>query len=151
MLLTGEYIVRIDEKGRVSIPSKLRALLGVSQVVVTKGFDGECLAIFTPQFFEETVTNAISGSDGLQILSPTVRKFTRKFVSPSQNIDIDSNGRVNIPPALRQHANLELKQEIILIGMGKYIELWNREMYEALDSDESISDLAQELSKMNRS
>ncbi|MDD5972237.1 MAG: cell division/cell wall cluster transcriptional repressor MraZ [Spirochaetales bacterium] len=151
MLLTGEYIVRVDEKGRVSIPSKLRTLLGVSQIVVTKGFDGNCLAIFTPQFFDETVTNAIAGQDGLQILSPVVRKFTRKFVSPSQVLDIDSNGRINIPLSLREHASIGVKEEIILIGMGKYIELWNKEMYEDLDSDESISELAQELAEMKRS
>ena len=62
MLLTGEYICKVDEKGRLSIPSRLRTLLGTSQVVVTKGFDGQCLSMFTPEFFEKTVTSAISPS-----------------------------------------------------------------------------------------
>ncbi len=151
MLLTGEYICKVDEKGRLSIPSRLRTLLGTSQVVVTRGFDGQCLSLFTPDFFEKTISGAISGNDGLEILSPVARKFTRKFVSPSQLLDLDSAGRINIPQSLREYASISLKSEIMVVGMGKYVELWNREQYEELDGDESISDLAEELNRSRRS
>ena len=151
MLLTGEYICKVDEKGRLSIPSRLRTLLGTSQVVVTKGFDGQCLSMFTPEFFEKTVTSAISGDDGLEILSPVARKFTRKFVSPSQTLDLDAAGRINIPQSLREYADLSLKIEILVVGMGKFVELWNRERYEDLDGDESISELAEHLNRSRRS
>ena len=131
MLLTGEYINKVDDKGRLMIPSKLRSALSSSQVVASKGLDGSCIALFPPDFFDKTFSFAISGDDGL---------------------DFDSSGRVNLPQSLRTYAGIDLRSEVTILGMGKYIEIWNPEKYNELlaADDVSISDLGEALAKNKR-
>lgn len=147
MLLTGEYINKIDEKGRLMIPAKLRSTLSTSQVVAAKGLDGRCIALFPPDFFDKTFSFAISGDDGMQIFSPEARMFTRRFLSSSQPLDFDSSGRVNLPQSLRTYAGIDLRSEVTILGMGNYIEIWNPAKYdELMNADNvSISDLGQAL------
>ncbi len=152
MLLTGEYINKVDDKGRLMIPSKLRSALSSSQVVASKGLDGSCIALFPPDFFDKTFSFAISGDDGMQIFSPEARMFTRRFLSSSQSLDFDSSGRVNLPQSLRTYAGIDLRSEVTILGMGKYIEIWNPEKYNELlaADDVSISDLGEALAKNKR-
>ena len=136
MLLTGEYINKVDDKGRLMIPSKLRSALSSSQVVASKGLDGSCIALFPPDFFDKTFSFAISGDDG----------------TSSQSLDFDSSGRVNLPQSLRTYAGIDLRSEVTILGMGKYIEIWNPEKYNELlaADDVSISDLGEALAKNKR-
>lgn len=150
MLLTGEFFNKVDDKGRLMIPARLRTLLASSQVVLTKGIDGRCLSLFSPAAFEKTVSSAIEGSDGMQFYSKAARQFTRLFIAPSQTLDFDANGRINLPASLRSHAELSPKSEAVILGMGSYIEIWNRDLYEDLDSDVSLADLAEELASQRR-
>ena len=53
--------------------------------------------------------------------------------------------------ARREYADPSRKSEILVVGMGKFVELWNRERYEDLDGDESISELAEQLNRSRRS
>ena len=147
MLLTGEFFNKVDDKGRLMIPSKLRTLLASPSVVLTKGIDGKCLSLFSPAAFEKTVSSAIEGSDGMQFYSKVARQFTRLFIAPSQTLDFDANGRINLPSSLRSHAQLSPKSEAVILGMGSYIEIWNRDLYDELDQDVSLSDLAEEIAK----
>ena len=142
MLLTGEYTNKVDEKGRLMIPARLRSALTGSQVIATKGLDGS----------DKTFSFAISGDDGMQIFSPAARMFTRRFLSSSQSLDFDSSGRVNLPQSLRAYAGLEPKSEVTILGMGNYIEIWNPEKYnDLLNEDEvSISELGEMLAKTKR-
>ncbi len=152
MMLTGEYINKVDEKGRLMIPARLRTLLGSPTVVATKGLDGACIALFPPDYFEKTFSFAISGDDGMQIFSSTARKFTRRFISSSQPLDFDGSGRVNLPLTLRNHASIQLKSEVLVLGMGNYIEIWNPEIYEAFmeEDDSSIADLGESLALITK-
>ncbi len=152
MLLTGEYINKVDEKGRLMIPARLRSLLSSSQVIATKGLDGSCVALFPPDYFDKTFSFAISGNDGMQIFSPEARMFTRRFLSSSQPLDFDSSGRVNLPQSLRSYAGIGLKSEVTILGMGNYIEIWAPEKYEELmgQSEVSISELGQALAANKR-
>ena len=152
MLLTGEYINKVDEKGRLMIPARLRSMLTGNQIIATKGLDGSCIALFPPDFFDKTFSFAISGDDGMQIFSPAARMFTRRFLSSSQPLDFDSSGRVNLPQSLRAYAGLEPKSEATILGMGNYIEIWSPEKYNNLlnDDEVSISELGEMLAKAKR-
>ena len=128
MLLTGEYINKVDDKGRLMVPARLRSAMTGSQVVATRGLDG------------------------MQIFSPAARMFTRRFLSSSQLLDFDSSGRVNLPQSLRSYAGIDLRSEVSILGMGNYIEIWNPARYDELmaASDMSISDLGQQLMREKR-
>lgn len=149
-LLSGEFTGKVDDKGRLMLPSRLRSILGEDEksVVLTKGLDGKCLALFSIQGFEKAVEFA-GGASG-DIFSSNVRNFTRRFVAPAHTLDFDGAGRITIPLVLRQFAEIGPKTECMIIGMGQYIEIWERDKYESLDDSMSLSDLADEVSKERR-
>lgn len=141
MLLTGEYTNKVDDKGRVLIPAKLRSLLLSNSVVATKGLDGACIALFPPDYFNKTFSFAISGDDGMGIFSSAGRMFTRRFLSSSQPLDFDSAGRLNLPQSLRSYAGVATRSEVTILGMGSYIEIWDTAAYEKFmaESEEGMT------------
>ena len=147
MLLTGEYTNKVDDKGRLMIPARLRSILASAQVIATKGLDGTCIALFPPDYFDKTFSFAISGDDGMQLFSREARTFMRVFLSSSQALDFDASGRLNLPQSLRTYAGVDLRSEVTILGMGKYIEIWNTARYNELLSQEekSIAELGEEL------
>lgn len=152
MLLTGEYFNKVDDKSRLMIPSRLRTLLSSDTLIVTKGFEEKSLALFTPEMFDKTVSYAVEGEDGMQIFSRNTREFTRRFIAPSQPLDFDKTGRISLPPSLREHALISPRSEVVIIGMGTYVEIWSRDIYDALsDGGQSLADLADAIAKERRS
>lgn len=127
-MLTGEFRVTLDDKGRILIPSKLRASLDGDSLYVTRGLDN-CLWLMLPSEFEK-LAKVISPGPG-SMFSTARRKLQRMIVSPAQPCDIDRSGRINVPPSLRLHAGLDAKSECILLGDDNRLELWNPDRYEA--------------------
>lgn len=128
MLLTGEFRIAIDDKGRILIPSKLRAALDGDSLYVTRGLDS-CLWLMLPPDFEK-LANTILNRPGANF-DASRRILQRNIISPAQLCDIDKAGRVNIPPTLRAIIKVELKSECTLLGGGRYLELWNSSSYDA--------------------
>ncbi len=144
--LTGMYDGKIDDKGRLSLPARLRNALASSEVVILPGLDGNHLMAMTPDYFENQFCKQII-SNPLALMDKEKRQLVRKLISPAQYVDIDSAGRINIPPKARETASLVAKSEVLLIGTGYTVEIWNKETYEKEESgdDLSISELAQKL------
>jgi len=130
-LFIGEYEHSVDAKGRVIMPAKLREDIG-EKFIVTKGLDG-CL-------FAYSITEWTNFEDKLKKLPLTnknARDFVRFFLSGAVECEIDKQGRFLIPGNLREYATLE--KEIIIIGVGTRIEIWNKEEWKKYSSDENIS------------
>jgi len=130
-LFIGEYEHSVDAKGRVIMPAKLREDIG-EKFIVTKGLDG-CL-------FAYSITEWTNFEDKLKTLPLTnknARDFVRFFLSGAVECEIDKQGRFLIPGNLREYATLE--KEIIIIGVGTRIEIWNKEEWKKYSSDENIS------------
>ena len=130
-MLIGEYEHTLDAKGRLIMPSKLREDIG-EKFIITKGLDG-CLFAFSIEewknFEQKLRTLPISNKDA--------RAFSRFFFAGANDCEIDKQGRFLIPNNLRTYAMLE--KEIIIIGVGTRIEIWNREEWKKYSSDENIS------------
>ncbi|MCM8772184.1 MAG: division/cell wall cluster transcriptional repressor MraZ [Candidatus Omnitrophica bacterium] len=126
MVYFGEYRGKIDKQGRVVIPSKLRELIkkdGSNNVYITKGIE-KCLFVFTEKIFEEQGEKI----NDLSFTKGNPRIFTRFFYSGSYKEKIDGQGRILIPSKLIEYA--EIKENIVIIGAGKRIEIWDEKNWE---------------------
>lgn len=120
-MFIGEYTHSIDAKGRVIVPAKYRDELG-DKFYVTKGFDGN-LIVYTSE-------NWVAFMDKLNALPKSnekVRAFIRIFAAAAIECEPDNNGRISITPALREFACLS--KEIVSVGAGDTIEIWDKERY----------------------
>jgi MraZ protein len=127
MLLTGTFGRAVDEKLRVAIPKPLRDALGAlakGVLYVTPGTDGS-LAIYTEDALAHLATRLAQASPNAQ----GVRAFSRLFYSRAQAVELDSQGRVRIPPDLAALAGLG--KEAVLVGVQDHLELWERSRWEA--------------------
>ena len=126
MLLTGTFSRAIDEKLRVAIPKPLREAMGPlakKALYVTPGTDGS-LAIYTEDALAEMANRLAQASPNAQ----DVRAFSRLFYARAQAVELDSQGRVRIPPDLAALAGLE--KEAVLVGVHDHLELWERRRWE---------------------
>ena len=130
-MLIGEYEHSLDAKGRLIMPAKIREDIG-EKFIVTKGLDG-CLFGFSQNEwanFEEKLKT-------LPLTNKNARDFVRFFLSGAVECEFDKQGRFLIPSNLRDYAKLD--KEIVIIGVGTRIEIWNREEWKKYSSDENIS------------
>lgn len=136
MSFTGEYHHNLDAKGRLIIPAKFRDQLG-TEFTVTRSLDG-CLAMYAAKEWEilEEKLNA------LPMTNEKARGLKRFLLGSASTCEIDKQGRILIPPVLRDKANLD--KDITLLGVGDHIEIWNADLYnekynfddeEALEAD----------------
>ena len=130
-MLIGEYEHSLDTKGRLIMPSKLREDIG-EKFIITKGLDG-CLFVFSQSEwanFEEKLKT-------LPLTNKNARDFVRFFLSGAIECEIDKQGRYLIAGNLREYASMD--KEVVIIGVGTRIEIWNREKWKEYNSDENIS------------
>jgi MraZ protein len=113
--LKGEYQYALDEKGRVVIPPKFRHVLG-DQVVATRGIE-DCVSVYSTAEWAR-VEQAIQG------LPPRQRDLVRYVMAGAADLEIDRQGRIMLPPHLRQHA--KIKREVVVVGLSSRLEIWSR-------------------------
>jgi MraZ protein len=123
-LLTGEFKNTLDEKGRLSLPARLRADLP-SSLVLTQGVDA-CLWLFAPEEWEELAQRILASTSLFQARS---RLIQRRIIAPAQEVDVDKLGRISIPQSLRDWAGLS--KECVILGISRYVEIWDSQKYQA--------------------
>ena len=116
-MFLGEFSHTIDDKGRLTLPSKFRADLGHG-VVVTRGVD-KCLFVFTLAEFERLADRIGT----LPMTQVEAREFSRHFFSGASDVELDKQGRVLIPQNLREYAGLD--GDVIVVGINQRIEIWD--------------------------
>jgi len=116
-MLIGEYLHTLDDKKRLSLPSKFRKELG-AKVVMTHGLD-HCLFVYSQKewqkFSEKLGTLSMGQKDS--------RGFTRFILGSAVESEFDTAGRVLIPDFLKEFAKLSSK--IVVAGIGNRVELWS--------------------------
>jgi MraZ protein len=118
----GEFVHILDSKGRLTIPAKFRAGLDTG-LVMTRGID-RCLAVF-PMAEWEHLAQQVSG---LPMTDRRARAFKRLLFANASDVLPDKQGRVLIPPRLREYANLD--GEVVVAGLDTHIEVWNTEAWD---------------------
>ncbi len=136
----GEYSHTIDEKGRVIVPTKYRELLG-ENFMITRGYDGN-LALYDHENWKVFAGSIM----GLNHNVKGARMLRRHFIGGAVDVDIDKQGRAVIPGNLRTEAGLT--KNVILLGVGDHIELWDKDKYEADGKFDSVDEVAEHLFEM---
>ena len=151
MALTGEYQNVIDEKGRLMIPAKLRSEFGANGLYVTRGIENNNLMVLPSVVFDELL-DQISGTNATSMFDKKVRTLQRALITPAEKLEFDSNGRIIIPQRLRALIGLEPKSSVLVLGVGRYLELWKKETYDQylLDDCLDIDELTQSLYQENK-
>ncbi len=137
-MFKGTYRHRIDGKGRLPVPAAFRRSLageGASAVVVT--LLDQCLAAYSPS--EWSRLEAQLGA--LPAFSRPVKAFTRLLASRAADCDFDAQGRVLLPPVLRQEAGLV--QDVVVVGVLNRFEVWAPEAWESFlrESERLLDDV----------
>jgi MraZ protein len=122
-MFLGQYQHSIDNKGRLTIPSRFREILADEGAYILQGFDRNLIVLPEPAFERlSTRVNSTSLTDA------TARALRRLIFSTAERIEADRTGRILIPDFLRQAASLET--EAMLIGTGNYFEIWSPRLWE---------------------
>ncbi|WP_434811644.1 division/cell wall cluster transcriptional repressor MraZ [Microbacterium sp. bgisy189] len=138
-MLLGTHTPKLDDKGRVILPSKFRDDLG-SSVVVTRGQD-RCLFLFSEKEFERQYEKIREAP----LTNKNARGFQRMFLAGASAEKTDSQNRITIPPHLRTYASLE--RELIVTGVGDHAEIWNADAWNAYAAghEDVYSDMEEEV------
>lgn len=128
MLFRGISAVTMDAKGRMALPVRFREPLRErfgGALVATIDTAERCLLVYPQPVWEE-----IQGQlEALPNVDPTTRRFQRLLIGHATDLELDGNGRVLIPPMLREYA--ELAGRLVLLGQGRKIEIWAEEQWAA--------------------
>jgi len=122
MVFQGASSLNLDAKGRMSVPAKHRdALLvqGEGRVTLTKHPDG-CLMLFPRPEWEAFRARVAQ-------LPMDAHWWRRIFLGNATELDLDGAGRILVSPELRSAAGIQ--REVILLGMGSHLELWDAATY----------------------
>ncbi len=130
-MFIGEHQHSLDDKGRIIIPSKFRDGLG-PEFVMTKGLD-RCLFVY-PKSEWSIIEEKLKA---LPLTNRDARAFIRFFFSGACECVLDKQGRVLIPPNLRDHSKLE--KDAVIIGVSTRIEIWSKEEWTTYTEDDNLS------------
>lgn len=121
-MLLGEYEYRIDQKGRIAIPARLRGEFK-DGLVLTRGFDKCVLAYPLPEWhkFSDSFAN-------LPITQDKNRDIRRFLFASAFITELDGQGRAALPSPLRHYA--QITEVAIIAGGSEYLEIWGKELWE---------------------
>ena len=127
-MFSGASFITLDAKGRLSVPARHRGVLletASGQVTLTKHPHG-CLLVF-PQPEWELFAARVAA------LPMEVQWWKRIFLGNAMELTMDPTGRVLVSPELRAGASID--REVVLLGMGSHLELWDKDTYLAKEAE----------------
>jgi len=141
-MFIGEYSYTIDNKRRLSIPSKFRATLG-KKAVVTRWLES-CLVLYPMKEWKE-FTGKLEKLPGTQI---DARGFSRILLSGASDVNFDKLGRILIPDYLKEYA--ALKKNVTIIGLSNKIEIWDQESWNQYrkETEKELGGIASKLKEL---
>ena len=134
-MFNGEYRHGIDDKGRLIMPAKFRDEFH-GQAVISRAMD-PCLNVYTKEGWEEFTGKLLT----LSRLDPRVRKMQRILLSGALNCELDKQGRIVVPPNLRDVLGSE--KDVCVVGVGPNLEIWNEKAW-----DEHISEISDDMESL---
>lgn len=147
--LLGEFECKVDSKGRFLLPASLKKQLesqAQDKFVVNRGFE-KCLVLYPDKEWQKITTEL----NALNLYNKKNRDFVRYFYRGATELVPDTAARLLLPKSLMDYAGID--KDIVLFAFSNRIEIWAKESYDNLmtDEPESFSLLAEEvMGKINR-
>ena len=146
-MFRGSSLHTIDSKGRIIIPARFREIIKADDnngIMISRMDSG--LVAYTHTEWRKIETRILS----LAEKSDNMRRFRRVFIGGAFECPCDKQGRILIPPMLRQYA--ELSREIVLVGVLDHFEIWSREKWEKenlhMEKDMKKEEVRNEIAKL---
>ena len=135
----GTYTPKLDDKGRLILPAKFRDQLA-GGLMVTRGQE-HCLYVW-PQAEVERITERLREAP---VSNKATRDYVRMFSTASSDETPDKQGRITVPPKLREWANLS--KDVVVIGAMNRLEIWDEAAWEAYSEsqEEAFAELSDEV------
>lgn len=146
-MFRGSSFHTIDSKGRIIIPTRFRDVVrdsGSDCIMVTR-MDGGVFAYTLDEWsrIENKILSLAEKSDH-------IRRFRRVFIGGAFECRGDKQGRILIPPSLREYANLD--KDVVLVGVLDHFEVWSRELWDSenalVEEDMKKEDVRNEIAKL---
>jgi len=138
-MFLGTFTPKLDEKGRLILPSKFRDAFAEG-LVITRGQE-RCLYVFSEKDFEQLHERIKEAP----ITSKQGRDYMRVFLSGAHAETPDKQGRVTVPPTLREYASLD--RDLAVIGAGSRAEIWDAEAWQRYlnEQENAFSEIEEEV------
>ena len=139
MFFMGTYTPKLDDKGRIFLPAKFRDQLAEG-LVVTRGQEF-CLTVWPMTAFEEVARRAQEAP----VTVKGARDYTRFLFAGATDEKPDKQGRITIPPMLREYASLN--KDVVVIGVMNRVEIWDPARWEEYSAagETAFSELSEEV------
>lgn len=142
-MFLGSDAINMDAKGRFSVPTRIREDLQSScggRLVITAHNEERCLLVYPEPEWQDLLPKI----EALPNLNKAAVRLQRLLIGYACQLEMDGNGRLLLPPTLRNFAGLEKK--IMLVGQGKKLELWSEDAWNAwLEASKQDGDLSDEM------
>ncbi len=138
-MFLGTHSPRLDDKGRLILPAKFRDELAEG-LVITKGQE-RCLFVFPMAEFTQIAEQLRSAP----MTHKAARAYSRVFFASASDEVPDKQGRITIPPTLREYAGLT--KDCVVIGASTRVEIWDSQAWDTYlaESEEAFSDIEEEV------
>ena len=135
----GQFEHTIDEKNRLMVPRKMRDEAGV-KLFIMKGYEGS-LSIYKANDFDRLVNEV----QQLSFTHRNARDYIRATIGSAMELDVDKQGRIQIPTYFMN--KYAISKEVVIIGAGDHFEIWNKDKFNEYESslDESFENIAESL------
>lgn len=117
-LFLGEYDHALDERGRVTLPKKIRQEVGKGEVVLSRGFDA-CIFGFDTESWEREATKQLEAP----VTDEKARSIRRYMFAGAEKVEVDKLGRILLPTLLKEYASIN--RLVMVIGAGDHFEIWD--------------------------
>lgn len=126
-MFRGINAINIDGKGRLTIPTRYREALGEDRapLVVTIDTEETCLLLYPAKQWQLIESNL----QRLPSFNVAARRIQRLLIGHATDVELDGNGRVLLPPLLREYA--QLNKRVVMIGQGNKFELWDEAVWQS--------------------
>ena len=126
-MFKGITNIRLDTKGRLTIPTKYRPIIheqSNSKMVVTIDSEEKCLLLY-PSTSWKKIQEKIND---LPSFNKNARRIQRLLIGHAEDLDLDGNGRILLSKPLRSFA--EMTKQVTMIGQGEKFEIWSNDIWE---------------------
>jgi MraZ protein len=140
-MLLGQVNNKLDDKNRLSFPSKFRKELG-NNLIITQNMEGSLLVVS-----ESSYKTLLEGTENKPFILKEVREVQRFLFGSASEVELDEKGRFILPEHLKIYSGIE--SEAVFVGVYNRVEIWDKKRWEEYNGrhlNKNISEISQKLS-----